>query len=163
MIVINGKTYKWSEAVSHTFLSVLQTAGYHFEDRYYSNQRFFLYCAEMGTCCILLSFIGQLGWWGWRWGEKSRGDKNRLVKNQKVHIVCWSVVKFCKCKCFFCFSEPKVSEKKKLMEKIKEKENRLKKKQQALKNKELEDEVIIFFPFYNFNHFSDNAHYWCPL
>lgn len=64
---------------------------------------------------------------------------------------------------FFLFPEPKVSEKKKLMEKIKEKENRLKKKQQELKKKQLEDEVIIFFPFYNFNHFSDNVHYWCPL
>lgn len=40
----------------------------------------------------------------------------------------------------FSISEPKVSEKKKLMEKIKEKENRLKKKQEELKQN-LQDEV----------------------
>lgn len=44
------------------------------------------------------------------------------------------------------FLETKVSEKKKLSEKIKEKENRLKKKQQELKN-ELEKEVSFCFVF----------------
>lgn len=41
----------------------------------------------------------------------------------------------------FKFSEAKVSEKKKLSEKIKEKENRLKKKQQELKVKEKQENV----------------------
>lgn len=45
----------------------------------------------------------------------------------------------------FFFAETKVSEKKKLSEKIKEKENRLKKKQQEVKEKELEDKVSVFF------------------
>lgn len=44
----------------------------------------------------------------------------------------------------FFFAETKVSEKKKLSEKIKEKENRLKKKQQEVKEKELEDKVSVF-------------------
>ncbi|XP_041843359.1 eukaryotic translation initiation factor 3 subunit J-B [Melanotaenia boesemani] len=43
-------------------------------------------------------------------------------------------------------TETKVSEKKKLSEKIKEKENRLKKKQQELQEKELEDEEVQLTP-----------------
>uniref|UniRef100_A0A3Q3KBQ5 Uncharacterized protein n=1 Tax=Monopterus albus TaxID=43700 RepID=A0A3Q3KBQ5_MONAL len=47
---------------------------------------------------------------------------------------------------FPLFSETKVSEKKKLSEKIKEKENRLKKKQQELKDKELQDKEAELTP-----------------
>lgn len=45
------------------------------------------------------------------------------------------------------FLETKVSEKKKLSEKIKEKENQLKKKQQELK-KEMENDVSVALTFF---------------
>lgn len=101
---------------------------------------------KIGTCCFVCPLTGQLGWW-WRRGEKSRDDKNRWGLFYNIHTMCWvlntklAVTRHC-----VFLSESKVSDKKKLMEKIKEKENRLKKKQQDLK-KQMENTVNIFLPF----------------
>ncbi|XP_051919306.1 eukaryotic translation initiation factor 3 subunit J-B isoform X1 [Hippocampus zosterae] len=73
------------------------------------------------------------------WDDEEDEEKKELNKTGNYSL--FSTFDSCCFVSYHSFSEVKVPEKKKLSEKIKERENRLKKKQQELQEKELEEEL----------------------